>query len=271
MTLEQRLDILHRLRSARALVLADAEAFVDAATVLEYVGQIGGGNHLGGLGAHRDAIVNLAKETGRFAKKRDERELRCLFDTVLNARNSAAHTGAWARHLSSRLVELILIIEEAIIHGEPQMSEKNSANANESDFRLTQVRHLMASGPVIAYDWNTLGQVRTMILEHSFTFIPVKRAEDLRPRWVMISDAWLMAFLRKASSRRAWKDGLGTTVSKALADQTDQELHRMAAQFCVDNDSIDSMVDRIRETPLLVRPANHPEEVIGIITAYDLL
>lgn len=270
-SLEQRLDVLHRLRAARTLILADAEAFVEAAAVLEYVGQIGGKNTAPGLGHYRDEIISLAKETGRFDKAKDERDLKCLFDTVLAARNSAAHTGSYARHLSSRLVELILILEEAITHGEPRMSQK-STKTDDTAFKLTKVKHLMVGGLITAFDWNTLGQIRTLMLEHSFTYIPVKRAEGLEPRWVMISDAWLMATLRKAGSRTAWNKALGKTIETALTELGDQQkLHAMAAHFCDDSDTVDSVVERLRDRPLLVRPSNRPEEIVGIIAAYDLL
>lgn len=270
-TFEQRIDLLQRLRTARATILADAEAFVQATAVLEYVGQVGGKNTAHGLGHYRAEIVALAKETGRFEKAKDERDLHCLFDTVLAARNSAAHTGSYARHLSSRLVELILILEEAIIHGEPRMSQKTSAKQDDTSFKFTKVKHLMVGGPITAFDWNTLGQIRTLMLEHSFTYIPVKRADGLEPRWILISDAWLMATLRKATSRTAWNKALGMTVGAVLAECDQQKLHSMAANFCDDSDTIASIVDRLSDRPLLVRPSNRPEEIVGIITAYDLL
>lgn len=268
---EQRIDLLERLRTARATILADAEAFVQAAAVLEYVGQVGGKNTAHGLGHYRAEIVALAKETGRFDKAKDERDLHCLFDTVLAARNSAAHTGSYARHLSSRLVELILILEEAIIHGEPRMSQKTPAKQDDTSFKFTKVKHLMVGGLITAFDWNTLGQIRTLMLEHSFTYIPVKRTEGLEPRWIMISDAWLMATLRKATSRTAWNKALGTTVGAALAESDVQKLHAMAAIFCDDSDTLLAVVERLRDRPLLVRPSNRPDEIVGIITAYDLL
>lgn len=270
MTFEQRLDILHRLRRARALVLADSEAFVEAATVLEYVGQVSSGRVEHGLGKYKDAIVALARETGRFEKVKDRRELECVFDVVRSARNSAAHTGSWARHHSFRLVELILILEEALMHGEPTMTESRD-KTGESNSKFTQVKHLMVARPVTAFEWNTLGHIRTLMLEHSFTYIPVKRSEGATPQWVLISDGWLMSVLRDAESRTGWNNNLKKTIAEALLPLKQHELTGLTAPICLESDPVASVVKRVSQRPLLVVAGEHSGEITGILTAFDLL
>jgi hypothetical protein len=53
----------------------------------------------------------LAKQ----ANQQDEESNRRLFNVVREARNKAVHDGAYARHLNGRLVDLLLLLEEAIM------------------------------------------------------------------------------------------------------------------------------------------------------------
>ncbi len=104
-------DCLGRLRDARALVLRDAESFHGAAMALERVGQLLCGQVRNGLGAYGGELLELA----RTAEGIEPPEVARLFDIVRDARNMAVHEGAWARHLNSRLVDLFLILEQAIM------------------------------------------------------------------------------------------------------------------------------------------------------------
>src|SRR5262249_52447579 len=107
---EQAPSILAMLRDARAMVYRDAESFDQAATVLEHVGQIIACEVRNGLGAYEDEILGLA---GRL-QRTSARELRELFATVRRARNDSVHSGDFIRHHVLRLVELLLLLEEAI-------------------------------------------------------------------------------------------------------------------------------------------------------------
>lgn len=103
-------DCLGRLRDARALILRDAESFYEAATGLERVGQVLSGRIRNGLAGYEEDLLELATTTGRHEPAETAR----LFNVVREARNMAVHEGAWARHLSTRLVDLLMILEEAI-------------------------------------------------------------------------------------------------------------------------------------------------------------
>lgn len=133
LTLSQRAVFLASLRDAPALVLRDGESFREASTVLEHIGQIVGGKIGNGLKDHEEAIVNLRKRAGQD----DEESMRRLFNVVREARNMAVHEGAYARYLNGRLVDLMLLLEEAIM-------------------TMERVEYLMVRTPVAAEPWHLI-------------------------------------------------------------------------------------------------------------------
>ena len=159
--------ILNMLRDARALAYRDAESFDQAATVLEHVGQLLSGNLGVGLGSYEGTIVGLAGQ----APRTDARHLRELFKTVKEARNDSVHSGAFIRHHVLSLVELILILEEAI-----------SVNGRVAG-------DLMVRNPVTAEPWHNVATVRRNMLTNSFSYLPIKA----HGQWMLISDQSVVA------------------------------------------------------------------------------
>src|SRR5438093_1505879 len=147
--LREEVDLLANSRSARALILRDSESFHEASMLLEYIGQILAGEIRGGLSQYQREIVDLACRNERVVAEEVER----LFNVVRNARNMAVHQGAWARHLNTRLVDLFLVLEEAIV----------------SD--MTHVEDLMVRTPVVAYGWQRVADVRKAMLGNSFSAV----------------------------------------------------------------------------------------------------
>lgn len=83
------MDFVGRLRAARALVLRDSEAFHEASTVLEHIGQVTGGIIGNGLKDYEGSIVGIAKSAAH-----SEEAVCRLFNVVREARNKAVHDGA---------------------------------------------------------------------------------------------------------------------------------------------------------------------------------
>src|SRR5205085_6871383 len=135
-------DFLYRLRAARALILRDSESFGEASTVLEHIGQVVGCKIGIGLKDYEAPIIALAKE----ADPVEEDAVRRLFNVVREARNKSIHDGAYARHLNSRLVDLLLILEEATMT------------------TMDRVEDLMVRNPVSAEPWHLVSHVRKMML-----------------------------------------------------------------------------------------------------------
>jgi hypothetical protein len=96
-------------REARYLILGNSESFHEAATALEQIGKVLCGCCCSGLAGYVPALLDLGQRTGRHQRDEIER----LFNVIRDARNDAVHTGAWARHLSDRMLDLFLILEEA--------------------------------------------------------------------------------------------------------------------------------------------------------------
>jgi CBS domain-containing protein len=247
LTKNQRVEFLSRLRDARALVLRDSESFREASTVLEHIGQVIGGIIGNGLKDHEAAIVSLAKEAGHA----DEDSVRRLFNVVREARNKAVHDGAYARHLNGRLVDLLLLLEEAIMTN------------------MDHVEDLMVRNPVSAEPWHLVSHVRKMMLENSFTCIPIFKSKTGKDRWMLLRDATLMHWIRSEPNKRKQKERLAMPVAEAIMNHA---LAVKGAICCSREASIGELLPRMNDDPTLVTEKIDGEErLLGIITAFDLL
>jgi CBS domain-containing protein len=235
---EQQVELLAKLRDARYLVLRDAEAFHEAATTLEYVGQVSCGQIRNGLGYYKKEIVDLAVKT----KRHDAPEVGKLFEVVREARNKAVHVGSFARHLNSRLIELILILEEAIMSG------------------MREVQDLMVRNPVVAEAWQLVAHVRNTMLANSFSTLPIRANGG----WMIVTDTAVMRLIQLAD--RDVK--LGMTVLQAV----DGGMVKLAPAICVrPNSPISEVVGKMNHLPILVTDATDESRLMGIITPFDLL
>jgi len=242
----QRVDFLARLRAARALVLSDGESFGEASTVLEHIGQVVGSKIGNGLKDYEIPIVTLAKD----AEGIEEESVKRLFNVVREARNRSIHDGAYARHLTSRLMDLLLILEEAIMTN------------------MDRVEDLMVRNPVSAEPWQPVLHVRKMMLTNSFSYIPIYQAKN-RGRWMLIDDGALMRWIRDAPNKTKQKDRLALPVGEAI------EKHGLAVKgaiVCGRETTIAEILQRMNERPTLVTERIQGEDrLLGILTAFDLL
>lgn len=239
----QWIDLLNRMRAARALLLRDAESFDRAAAVLEHIGQAYGKEIEIGLGRYKPALMDLVKRGSRDQLDEAQR----LFQVVLNARNSAVHDGAWVRHLGERLAELFLILEAAILS------------------KMTRVKHLMVAHPTTAELWQQIADVRRCLLLNSFSYLPILMPGSAG-RWQLLADHELVRFLATAKGSR--QDLMATTVENAVQSG----LTLLPAKTIAEDDTIESLHTLPLSTPLLVvRTAGNQQHLVGILTAFDLL
>jgi len=243
----QRIEFLARLREARALVLRDAESFHEAVTALEHIGQVFAGQIRTGLGSYQKEILALAAEAERFTQE----EVTRLFTVVREARNMAVHEGAWVRHLNTRLVDLFLILEEAIMS------------------KMQRVEDLMVRTPVAAEPWHLLGHVRKLMLANSFSNIPVHVESSGTREWRILTDTTIMRWLRGATSKTEETRRLSTPVSDAL------EKHLIVAEkadCCRSDALVSELLPRMNHLPILVTQlVNGQEQLVGLIMTFDLL
>jgi CBS domain-containing protein len=236
-------DSLSRLRDARALVLRDAESFHQAAMSLERIGQVLSGKVRHGLGAYESELLELA-----LADERPESNgVARLFETVREARNMAVHEGAWARHLSTRLVELLLILEQAIIA------------------KMKCAEDIMVQQPVVAETWHLISHVRQAMLANSFSNLPVL----VNNRWHIVTDLMVMRFLRGAANREDRNHRLSTPLGTAIEDRTIAPSEAKCFSRETKLADLDAAMD---QGLVLITDGNSSAlRLVGILSPFDLL
>lgn len=227
------------LRSAREACQRDAEAFNEVLFALERLGSFLRG-HLGTLGDYRCCLSRLVILSGSGYTHFEE-----LLTVVTQARNQALHQGAVARHLSSRVVEVSLILEDVLAS------------------RIATVEHLMVRQPIIAEGWHTLSMVRQNMLSNAFSYLPYL---DSSSSWVLVADYELAGLLAESG-----KDKRDELLAKSL-----KTLKRpwIKATLVAKDATVKHALKKMGESnppfsPLLVIEAEGG--LAGIVTPADLL
>jgi CBS domain-containing protein len=243
-SLREEVGLLENLRSARALILRDSESFHEASTLLEHIGQILSGQIRGGLGQYQREIIELACRNPAVVRGQMER----LFNVVRNARNMAVHQGAWARHLNTRLVDLFLVLEEAIVSA------------------MTHVEDLMVRTPVAAYGWQRVADVRKAMLANSFSAIPLQSKTG---EWRLLSDTAVVRMLNGAHSTAERNRLLAMRIDSAIEQGL---IHPDLPTCCRPTTLISEVVPKMNNLPILVvEGEGDSQRLVGILTAFDLL
>lgn len=237
--------MLSMLRNARAIVYRDAESFNEAAAVLEHAGQMLCGEVRTGLGRYKDEICDLARQAPPSQRDRVDH----LFNTVRNARNDSVHSGGYIRHHATRLVELLLILEEGL-----SMSAEIASD-------------LMVQNPITAEPWHNIAAVRRAMLTNSFSFLP---AQDTNGEWKLLSDVSVVRYLKHASTTAERNKFLGKQLQRALEKK---EIELTACNRFSPTTSIDEITKVMESTPVLIveQYDGNKERLLGILTAFDLL
>jgi hypothetical protein len=157
----------YELREARAVALKDAEAFEQLLFVFERLGVYLTGS-IKNLGGYADALGRVASNSPMaqlIPKDLPDwhAPFSTLYEIVKTARNEALHEGSYARHLTKNAVELSMILEDAL------MVEAFCA------------RNFMVRDPVCAYMWQPISAIRRAMLVNSFSFLPGKEMQRVRP------------------------------------------------------------------------------------------
>jgi hypothetical protein len=174
---------LNQLRQARAAVLRDAEAVDVLIHVFERMGMFLL-HKVGDLGDYQGVLGSVAglSPLARQLQKEFHTPFGKLYNSVREARNSAMHEGAYARHLASHAVKLALILEDALCNG----SDKDGSNKSlKTPFQklapegaLMKIGELMVPNPICAEFWHPLSFIRQTMLESSFSYLPVLTTPD---------------------------------------------------------------------------------------------
>lgn len=236
-----------QLRAARGRALGDAEAYDGIVQVIERLGKVltsdaEGMYQLAGPIATLASLSPLAFDVPDAHQDFHTRFDR-LYELVREARNDAVHDGAQARHLTTRAIELALILEDALMP--PQ----------------AVVGDYMVRGPVTAELWQPLSFLRQTMLTHSFSYLPVQLSSG---GWKLVSDHALAAYLGAEKQQR--KDRLKQSLE--VADS--KGLTLVDAVLVEPDQDVDSVLSQIQSAPVLVA-RDGGQKLLGIVSAFDLL
>ena len=237
-----------QLRDARAHAINDAEGYQELLFALERLGsmlvkKIGTLGDYGGNVLKMASLSPLAKE---IPKKHTEFHSSSphLYELIMTARNDALHQGAFARHLAAHAIQLEIVLEDALM----------------SDART--VCDFMVRNPVCAEVWQPISFIRQQMLSNSFSYLPVLRDA----KWHLLSDQSLAQYLRVNSEAR--KQRLALTLDEAIVQNG---LTPILARCFNAEDEVSHVMSSFQGHPILVTRRENQQDLIGILTAFDLL
>ncbi|GGI89980.1 CBS domain-containing protein [Deinococcus wulumuqiensis] len=227
---------LKLFRGARYAALEDAENFREICFVLEEFGCHLNGNNAKSLRRYGSLLRS-------FANQKKRQEFSVMFDMVVDARNEASHRGVFARNLAEKSVRLSIILEESLLS------------------MTVQVKHIMSESVIFAEDFYTLAKVRELMLENSFSYIPV-----------MLSDKYY--FISDSLVARKWQDFVGDDKAKynTKISQSFSVEELLNAEEILSHAPKSEAYLKVGHLPLLVFDGRHENrKVVGILSPFDLL
>jgi CBS domain-containing protein len=249
----ERCRFLEDLRQARMAAQLHSEAFDQVLFAFERLGSFRLGE-VATLNDYEPSLLDLVNQSA-FAFVSDgtqfawHSESSVLLYLIRNARNDALHQGSRARHLTQHAIEFSLILEDALMNGTMPM---------------VCLRDVMVRSPLTADEWQPVSLVRNAMLTNSFSHLPIKFGND----WQLVSECNLAAFLRQGRpSVDQRRIRLAMTIQEALKTQPELKLFSTTELY------IDSLIDEIHgiERPVLVFDRSNQTNLVGIVTAFDIL
>lgn len=236
---EARIEFRRQLVEARARAAADAEDFHDILTTVERLGAWKRGRTGGGLGRYTKALSAIADESPLSREAPPHRSaFTDVLDTVRAGRNEAMHQGVWARHLTSRAIELSLTLEDALAS------------------KLQKVEQVMIRDTVTAEPWMPLSLVRQRMLGGNFSALPVRIGES----WLLVT-----AF-QVARAKRSGATALDTSLSDLVAAKVLELEQPVQLQGDM---SISEAIGKLRGDQLAV--VLDPADLAGVLMAFDVM
>jgi CBS domain-containing protein len=252
MKLKAARDFRLQLQQARENALKDAEAFDGIIHVVERLGSFCLGR-VEALGAYRLAVEKLANLSALATVVPDKwrsvhTPFSLLYAMVKDARNDALHIGAFARHLTTHAIELALVLEDAL-----RILEM-----------AKHVSDYMVRDLVCAHLWQPVSLVRQQMLTNSFSYLPV---QDKEGRWCLVSDLEVAKYLQSQPNNERNRR-LATTLEEAVEAKKIALLQRKPLN---EEMPIAEALKDFDGKPILVSRGNPETQLVGILTAFDLL
>lgn len=247
------------LRTARAAVQANAEAYIEVVQVVESLGAYLVANCAGrtpsGLGKAAEVIRSVLFPDPRAWAGRPppghEPSVGTLYERLREVRNATVHEGASARIAGAHAIRLSLALEEALM---TRLKDDPS------------VVPWMVPDPVVAQPWQTVSQVRTALLSGGYSALPLW----WEGAWHFVRDVALVEYLRAGGA-------LHLALSQAVTGPPALDL---APVLKAHNVTADTKVDALLKKgwpeglPVLIvenGPQGPGSRLVGILTPHDLL
>ena len=178
-----------------------------------------------------------------------------LYGGVVRGRNDIAHTGTQAALTGVRVAALSTVLLAAL--AEP---------AKEND--MTTMKDVMVSNPMCAHNWQTLSDLRRTMLVNDYSALPLRDGGADADKWDCVRAEELAAFLARERRR-----GRGCTLEEALSGGCGSRMRVYLADTAEVDTPLVKLLDRAEpRLPVVVtRRVGSRREVIGIVTAFDLL
>ncbi|WP_152602617.1 CBS domain-containing protein [Alcaligenes faecalis] len=250
---EKALYFKNKLREARDNALGDAEAFPQICFAIEELGSYLKGKQIG-LGGYRLEIFRLIKKTGYLIDVKEGlpryfARIESYYDVLRQARNDAMHTGVYARHATEAGKALCLVIEEAltVVLG------------------LCKVRDFIIRNPAYIEKWQPVAFARQMMLENSYSFLPVYHEE----KWHLISEMAVAKYLFGKSSAEK-KECLFKCIGDAIKDEGKNSLKLIDAKVVSLDDQVISVLSQ-EERPHSLWIVAEKDNLIGVLSPFELM
>jgi len=236
-------------RTARADALKDAEAFDEILFVIERFGAFLT-EEQSDLGEYEEALADVAGKSplAKLSRYKCGPDFDRLYTLVRRARNDAMHQGAYARHLATNATILSVVLEDALMAGAGTLQD------------------FMVRDPVCAEIWQPLALVRQKMLLNAFSFLPV-REETGKGGWHFVSDMDVARYVRGGRANKRNKrlaEGLGDVVAAG-------GIKLREAKCFVGTTTLEEVMNQLDGYPVLVIDKDHSDQLLGIVSAFDIL
>ena len=251
---EDRRDYRDRLRIARYAALADAEGFAEICFALEELG-IHVTGKVSGLGKYSEAIGSyVSPQMTELAEAHPGYLSRfsVVFEIVRNARNDAMHSGAYARHVTQRAIELCILLEEGL------MPNLNMLDSTVGDYMVKDAISITQTQPV--------ARARQLMLTYSFSNLPV----ELDGKWYLLTEIALARFLAKARSADDRFKLLGKSVAEAFSEEPSLLRDVSTATVTVER-SIRDLLQLDGKLDQMLWLVLHNNKLVGVISPSELM
>ena len=231
------------LRKARGRVLQGSSNFLDIVQVIETFGrEHWKKKYLKCINKKLAELIDAGNTGG------SPEEVRRLLDAMREGRNEAVHEGTLGRRLARDCVRVSIMVEEAL----------------RREAEMKSVSDSMVETIVYARLWQTLRTIRRTMMENDFTHLPFEN----KGQWHTVDAEALCVY--RDQHRDKEKDVWGRTLRDAK-ERPDKPLDVGKAVLVDLGEDIHEATMRLKGKGMLLVRGKCDEEIVGVLTAFDLL